>query len=213
MQTSNSVLTALQSSDAPHSRATVSHRILSCSCRLQASMMQLLPLSRSRAASLIVVFVRSESSYLGCILRRSSRQTKAVCFSLEHSILASVDFPAPHGPENTINVFTCRFLLQRCFGELHSVVRRSCASGASTLAQLAYSSGISHRAPGFLPVHRHEARRGGPSVCQRCASSTTRASLNPRACAMRGTWNSAAAGVMSGSKPDAKVVTSSTGIG
>src|SRR6185437_2486764 len=41
----------------------------------------------------------------------------------------------------------------------------------------------------------------------------TLSSANPRAFATRGTWNSAPAGVMSGSRPLADVVTRSAGIG
>ena len=48
-----------------------------------------------------------------------------------------------------------------------------------------------------------------------CSSTSCRtlSSVRPRAFATRGTWNSAPAGVMSGSSPLAEVVTRSAGIG
>ena len=61
--------------------------------------------------------------------------------------------------------------------------------------------------------------RGSPRNphCRPCVFlamiARTCCSVIPRAFAMRGAWNSAAAGVMSGSSPDAEVVTKSTGTG
>jgi len=44
-------------------------------------------------------------------------------------------------------------------------------------------------------------------------TARTSASVMPRALAMRATWYSAAAGLISGSRPEAEVVTRSTGTG
>ena len=52
----------------------------------------------------------------------------------------------------------------------------------------------------------------GCVVC-RATIARTASSVMPRAAATRATWYSAAAGLMSGSRPDAEVVTRSTGIG
>ena len=47
----------------------------------------------------------------------------------------------------------------------------------------------------------------------RATTARTSSSVMPRAVATRATWYSAAAGLMSGSSPDADVVTRSTGTG
>jgi hypothetical protein len=47
----------------------------------------------------------------------------------------------------------------------------------------------------------------------RATIARTASGVMPRAVATRATWNSAAAGEMSGSSPEAEVVTRSTGIG
>ena len=47
----------------------------------------------------------------------------------------------------------------------------------------------------------------------RATTARTASAVMPRAAATRATWYSAAAGLMSGSRPDAEVVTRSTGTG
>ena len=74
----------------------------------------------------------------------------------------------------------------------------------------------SNQAQDSDPAHSPEAPPENPTAFpEHCAATSfrTASSLIPRAFATRGIWNSAAAGVMSGSSPEAEVVTISIGTG